>query len=43
MIFMNKMLLVYTDKVDPMAANHFAQKVLILGAQFRGEIPNDHG
>lgn len=38
---MNKMLLVYTGKeTDPIEAHKFARMVLILGAQFRGEIPN---
>lgn len=41
MIFMNNMLMVYTKEVDPMKANQFAQQVLILGAQYRGEIPNE--
>lgn len=39
MIFMNKMLLVYDTNPDPMKANKFAHQVLILGAQFRGELP----
>ncbi|AHX01031.1 hypothetical protein HL13_gp71 [Dinoroseobacter phage DFL12phi1] len=39
MIFMNKTLLYFAGEPDPMKANQFAQQVLILGAQFRGEIP----
>lgn len=38
MIFMNKQLLAYGPAPDPMEAHEFAQKVLILSAQFRGEI-----
>lgn len=38
MIFMNNMLMAYTKEIDPVKANHFAQQVLILGAQYRGEI-----
>lgn len=41
MIFMNKMLLVYTgEETDPMEAHKFAHMVMFLSAQFRGEIPN---
>lgn len=40
MIFMNRMLLVYTgEKTDPIEAHKFAQMVIILSAQFKGEIP----
>ncbi len=39
MIFMNNMLLVFDKNPDPIKATHFAQQVLIWGAQFRGEIP----
>lgn len=40
MIFMNNQLLAYGPAPDPREAQKFAQQVLILGAQFRGEIPN---
>lgn len=39
MIFFNRMMVCYRNP-DPVAINKFAQQVLILGAQFRGEIPN---
>lgn len=40
MIFMNKMLLVYTgEETDPMKAYKFAKMVMILSAQFKGKTP----
>ncbi|ANJ20754.1 hypothetical protein HYO99_gp20 [Roseobacter phage RD-1410W1-01] len=39
MIFWNRQLMAYHPDFDPMVAQRFAQQVMILGAQFRGEIP----
>jgi hypothetical protein len=41
MIFWNQQPINYNENPDPMEMNRFAQHVLILGAQYRGEIPNE--
>lgn len=38
MIFFNNMVMCFNTP-DPVKINHFAQQVLVLGAQFRGELP----
>ncbi len=41
MIFWNNQVMAYGVNPDPVEINRFAQMILILGAKFRGEIPED--